>query len=493
MKFLLRLSPDLTTKADKTRRRFLRILSANMRDAMVSNDIAAHVEPGWVRMMVDAADARAGDVARHVFGVHSMSPVDEIPLETLDALVATAAPHFQPQITGRTFAVRARTGGGAPFRSHDIEVALGAALAPHGKVHLDHPQVTCSVEVRDQRVYLFSGSTPAWRGLPIGSEGRAVALVSGGFDSAVAAWMMLRRGVALDYVFCRLGGPAHQTGTLRVLQVLGTKWSYGDRPRVFVVPFEDVVDRIRERCEPTRWQLVLKRLMYRVAEQIGRETRAQAIVTGESLGQVSSQTLKNLRALDGRLTLPLLRPLVGLDKEEIIARSREIGTHDISATVREYCAIVPDRPATAASQLHVRGDEEQVDFDARAVAEASVMLDLRQIGPRDLSLPDLETETVPAGAIVMDLRSVGAYRIWHWPEALHLHLDGALRILEQLDRGKTYVAYCELGLKSAYLAHRMRERGLTAYNFRGGLRPLVQHAVERGLSPAELVPGDLVP
>jgi thiamine biosynthesis protein ThiI len=261
---------------------------------------------------------------------------------------------------------------------------------------------------------------------------------------------------------------------------------------VFVVPFEDVVDRIRARCEPTRWQLVLKRLMYRVAESIGRETRAHAIVTGESLGQVSSQTLKNLRALDGRLNLPLLRPLVGLDKEEIIARAREIGTHDVSATVREYCAIVPDHPATAASQVHVRGDEEQVDFDARAVAGASVVLDLRQLGPRDLSLPDLEIEAIPASAIVLDLRSLGAYRAWHWPEALHLHLDAALRILDQLDRGKTYVAYCELGLKSAYLAHRMREHGLTAYNFRGGLRPLVAHAVQRGLTPAELAPGDLI-
>jgi len=491
MKFLLRLSPDLTTKADKTRRRFLRILSANMRDAMASADIAAKVEPGWVRMMIDADDPRAGDLARHVFGVHSMSQVHEIPLATLDELVAAAAPYFLPQVMGRTFAVRARTGGRAPFRSHDIEVALGSALSPHGKVQLDDPQVTCSVEVRDGHVYLFSASTPAWRGLPLGSEGRAVALVSGGFDSAVAAWMMLRRGVALDYVFCRLGGPTHQIGALRVLQVLGMQWSFGDRPRVFVVPFEDVVDTIRARCEPSRWQLVLKRLMYRVAETIGRETRAQAIVTGESLGQVSSQTLKNLRALDGRLNLPLLRPLVGLDKEEIIARAREIGTHDVSATVREYCAIVPDRPATAASQLHVRGDEELAEFDAQAVATASVVLDLRQLGPRDLASPELELEAIPADSVVIDLRSAGAYRAWHWPEAVHLHLDAALRLLDQLDHGKTYVAYCELGLKSAYLAHRMRERGLTAYNFSGGLGPLVQHAIARGLSPREWVPGDL--
>src|SRR5262249_26563879 len=153
----------------------------------------------------------------------------------------------------------------------------------------------------------------AQRGLPIGSEGRAVALVSGGFDSAVAAWLMLRRGVALDYVFCRLGGPTHQYGALRVLQGLGERWSYRDTARVHVVPFEPVVDQIRAATRPALWQLVLKRLMYRTACAVARERHGQAIITGEALGQVSSQTLRNLRALDGRLPLPILRPLVGID------------------------------------------------------------------------------------------------------------------------------------------------------------------------------------
>ncbi len=488
MKFLIRLSPDLTTKADKTRRRFLRMLIANMRDAFRVEGIEATVEPGWVRLVVEAEDERAGEVARRTFGVHSVSRVEEHPLCTLDELVDVAEPVFRGQVTGKTFAVRARTSGAALYRSRDIEVALGARLAPFGKVKLVDPEHTCHVEVRDNRTYLFHDSRPAWRGLPIGSEGRAVALVSGGFDSAVAAWMILRRGVALDYVFCRLGGPTHQIGALRVMQIIGSRWQYGDTARIHVVPFEGVVHQIRAAAQPQLWQLVLKRLMYRTAEAVAHERRAQAIVTGEALGQVSSQTLRNLRALDGRLSLPVLRPLVGMDKEEIITRAREIGTYDISATVKEYCDIVPEKPATGAHAYAVEQDENKVQFDVDALLSERRVLDLRRLGKEDLSIPDFEIDVVPPGAEVIDLRSVHAYRAWHYPGALHLELAQALALVSKLDKSKSYVTYCELGLKSAHLAYQMRQLGLDAYNFSGGLEKLTRYAATHANVPLEFLP-----
>ena len=490
MKLLLRLSTDLTTKADRTRRRFLRLLVHNLADAFRSEGIPAQVEPGWVRLVVATEDPRALEVARRVFGVHSVSCVEERALAGLEQLVDEAAPFFLPRMEGKAFAVRARTSGPAPFRSRDVEVTLGARLAPHGKVRLVDPEVTCNVEVRDRRVYLFDEFLPAWRGLPLGCEGRAVALVSGGFDSAVAAWMMLRRGVALDYVFCRLGGPVHQQGTLRVLQVLGERWSYGDRPRVHVLPFEDVVERIRATGRPALWQLVLKRLMYRAAERVAGEVRAHGIVTGESVGQVSSQTLRNLRALDGRLELPLLRPLVGLDKEEIIARSRDIGTYELSAVVHEYCAIVPEKPATAAEPRWVADQESKVELDLAALVASRRVLDLRQLDEADLEIAGLEIDEIPAGAHALDLRNPAAYRAWHYPGAERLDLGEALAHLERFERGPTYVPYCEIGLKSAHLAQVMRQAGLTAYNFRGGMRRLIHYAAERDLIPFDVLPTD---
>jgi thiamine biosynthesis protein ThiI len=203
------------------------------------------------------------------------------------------------------------------------------------------------------------------------------------------------------------------------------------------------------------------------------------------LGQVSSQTLRNLRALEGRLDLPILRPLVGLDKEEIIARSRDIGTYEISATVQEYCDIVPDKPATAASVWNVAADEQRVEIDFEKLLHGRVVLEARKLDPNALAVADLEIDTIPVDAVVLDVRSITAFRAWHWPGALHMEIAEALRLVDRMERDKTYVAVCEIGLKSAHLAYRMRQAGLNAYNYRGGLKALLRTA--KGAKPLEFL------
>jgi thiamine biosynthesis protein ThiI len=465
----------------------MRMLVDNLRDAFHSEGIRARVDPGWARLHIESEDAGLEEVAQRVFGVHSIAGVQVRDATSLEALVGEAAAWFQPIMQGKTFAVRARTAGSPPFRARDIDVQLGAQLAPHGKVKLVAPQVTCHVEVRDADAYLFTDWTPAWRGLPVACEGRAVALISGGFDSAVAAWMMLRRGAALDYAFCRLGGAVHTQGTLRVLQLLAGRWGYGSRSSVHIVPFEDVVEKIRASCRPAMWQLVLKRVMYRLAQDVARENRGQGIVTGEALGQVSSQTLKNIRALDGRLALPLLRPLLGMDKEEIIARSRVIGTHDLSAAVQEYCAIVPTKPAVAAKPEEVAEEEEKLDVNFDALLDSRRILDARHLGEADWAIDDLEIDAIPEGATVLDLRGEHGFAAWHFPGAQRVDLPHALKHLDEFESSRTYVLYCEFGLKSAFLAEQLRTAGHTAYNFRAGLRGLIDYAAARNLVPLEIL------
>jgi thiamine biosynthesis protein ThiI len=250
-------------------------------------------------------------------------------------------------VHGKRFAVRPPYGN-HPFGSRDVEVQLGAALLPDG-VDLTSPEVTVHIEVRQDQAYLFSERTEGVGGLPVGVEGRALALLSGGYDSAVASWLMLKRGVALDYVFCNLGGDAYERAVLQVAKVMADEWSFGTRPRLHVVDFGKPLDALRAGCRASYWQVVLKRLMYRAAERIALDTGAEALITGEAVGQVSSQTLTNLRAIEAAATLPVLRPLLGFDKGEIIERARAIGTASLSEQVREYCAISPGRPVTAAS------------------------------------------------------------------------------------------------------------------------------------------------
>lgn len=490
--FLVRLSGDVGTKARWTHGRFVRRLRANLRDALESQGIPARVQGTRDRIFARAASPAAGPVLARVFGVQSVSPAHHRPAAGVEDVVALGEPLFREAVRGRRFAVRARRVGDrsrVPVDAREVERALGAALLPvSAGVDLDHPEVTAFVELMADGAYFFGERLDAPGGLPLGVEGRALALVSGGFDSAVAAWLLQKRGVALDHLFCNLGGEAHQLGVLRVMKVLADDWSYGTRPRLHAVDFDAVTRDLRARCEPRFWQVILKRLMLRAAERVADETGAEALATGEALGQVSSQTLTNLATIGRAAQRPVLRPLVGFNKEEIVAAAGRIGTYEISATVAEYCAMVPSKPATGAGLAAVEAQERALDPELleRAVAQRAVF-DLRALDVEKIGIPELEVDAVPEDATVIDLRSKAAYRSWHWPGALFLDFPHALAGYPKFDRDRTYVLYCELGLKSAHLAELMRREGLRAWNFRGGLRGLLRHARERGVDTPEPV------
>jgi thiamine biosynthesis protein ThiI len=474
---VLRLSGELSTKARATRRRFLTELVKNLRDALASEGIEAQVERAHERLYLAPADARALDAASRVFGIQSLSLAERVGFRELDDLVATAAAAFREEVSGRAFAVRARIVGGregAAFGARDLERALGAALLPSARrVDLSHPEVTVRVEVHRGAAHLFRDRLAGAGGLPLGTEGRAVALVSGGFDSAVAAWQLLRRGVCLDYVFCNLGGRTHELGALRVMKVLADRWSYGARPRLHAVDFRPVVQELMERTEPRYWQILLKRDMLRAAARIARAVHGRAVVTGDALGQVSSQTLANLAVISQATELPIFRPLVGFHKDEIIALAGRIGTAPLSAAVGEYCAIVPRRPATAARLADVLREEAKREGAALEHAlKTAERIDLRSCDPDSQLLADLETSALPEGATLLDLRTREEFAAWHAPGALRLDFAEALRAYPSFAKEGEYVLYCEHGLKSAHLADLMRQAGLRAHHFRGGSRAL---------------------
>lgn len=488
---LLRFSGEIAVKARPTRARFERQLVRNVGDALRSAGIPARVSRTRNRIFVASDDPRAPELLARVFGVQSLSVATVEPAEKLEQVVEAGAALFREAVAGRRFAVRARRVGDRAkiaLDSRAIERQLGAALLPAAAgVDLGNPEVTVRVELHEGQAYFCSETRRGPGGLPLDVEGRAIALMSGGFDSAVAAWQMLRRGVQLDYLFCNLGGRAHQLGTLRVARVLAERWSYGGRPHLHAVDFDAVAADIRARTRTRYWQVILKRQMLRAGERVARERQADALVTGEAVGQVSSQTLPNLATISQATALPILRPLVGMNKDDIIREAEHIGTASLSAVVDEYCAMVPTRPATVSRVETVLAEEAKLDpkLLERAVAERAV-LDLRALGPEADAIPELELDEIAADATVIDLRSKAAYAAWHWPGALRLDLDHALVACRSFDRARRYVLYCELGLKSAHLAERMRAEGLQAWHFRGGLKALVAHARARGGAGPEL-------
>lgn len=474
---ILRFSGELSTKARPTRYRFTQRLLTNIRDALESEGITPEVEVSHDRIFVALPDAASEEVLTRVFGIQSVSRAERRPVRELADIVRDGEELFSERVRGKSFAIRARRVGNrrpGDIRSQDVMRELGDALLPvSAGVNLGNPEATVHLELSGGNAAYFSDLVPAQAGLPLGVEGRAVALVSGGFDSAVAAWYLLRRGVSLDYVFCNLGGATHQLGTLRVMKVIADRWSYGGHPRFHSVEFGPIVEEIQARTTPRYWQILLKRLMLRAAERIARRIRAAAIITGEAVGQVSSQTLQNLKVISQATEEPILRPLVGMNKEEIIATSRRIGTFELSKVVGEYCDMAPKSPATRAALAVVLEEESRLDLGLldRCVDNRSV-IDLRASDVEALAIPELETDSIPADATVIDLRTKAQYDGWHYPDAVWLDFGHAMKAYPTFDKHKRYVLYCEFGLKSAHLAEFMRKEGFQAANFSGGTRAL---------------------
>jgi len=481
---LLRFSGDLTTKADATRRRMTSRLVENLRASIKASGRKGKVLKERNRLFVALEEASSPDAltdedmaARlaRVFGVQSVSVTHAVEWTDLDDIVREGVAFGTPHVRDRRYAIRARRVGDrteVPIRSGDIEIQLGAALGPvAGRVDLSNPEATVFVEVDADQAYYFVASAKGAGGLPLGTEGRAVSLLSGGFDSPVASWRLLRRGIALDYVFCNLGGRQHELETLTIAKRLYDRWQHGTRPRFHAIDFDPVSREIQAKVTTRYWQVILKRMMLRAAEAVGETWEAGAIVTGEAIGQVSSQTLQNLSVISEGAVLPILRPVIGNNKDEIIAESKIVGTHDLSAKVGEYCAIVPSKPSTHAKLEDILAEEAKLDPSVLAsVLEARTHYLLSDLDLDAWDSVDLSTTDIQASDTVIDLRAKDAYATWHYPEALFLDFPNALRAYASFDPAQRYVLYCEFGLKSAHLADLMRRVGLNACHLSGGLR-----------------------
>lgn len=463
---------EITVKGKATRNRFEKILISNMRDALESKGYGFEIRREWGRIYV-YAPRESIDVLRRVFGIKSLSPAREVEFSGLDDLVEKATDFFADRISNRVFAVEARRSGVHGFTSIDIERKLGERLVEYGKgVDLENPEVTAYVEVRGERAYFFTDIVYGYGGLPIGSEGKVVSLVSGGFDSAVASWYLLRRGAKVHYVFCNLGGEAYKRAVLSVLKVLGDRWSYGYSPKLYVVPFFQVLKRLRKKTKRSLLNVLLKRYMYRAGEIIAKKLGAEAIVTGESLGQVSSQTLRNLYVSSLAVKMQIFRPLIGFDKDDIVKVAREIGTYEYSSLVKEYCGAFSLRPATHADPEEVEEEENKVGMDIlyEAVSNAEIV-DLRKASLEE-DVGTIDIENIPRGAVVVDLRPREKYAKWHLEGSIHIDFDEVFEKPDKLDKSKTYVFLCDEGALSREAAFFLRRLGYKAYSLKGGVKKL---------------------
>ncbi len=252
-----------------------------------------------------------------------------------------------------------------PMTSVELSRELGAFVLERARtrVDLEHPALTITVEVMPAETFVYLDRRPGPGGLPVGVSGAVVALLSGGIDSPVAAWRMMRRGCRVGFVHFHSVPYLPPTSQVKARALVDrlTEWQY--HSRLFLVPFGEIQREVVLSVPPPLRVVVYRRLMVRIAEAIGRASGAQALTTGESLGQVASQTLENIARIDEVAGLPLLRPLIGMDKLEIIGEARRLGTFEISIEPDLDCCtlFVPPHPATHAGAEAIRAAEARLD------------------------------------------------------------------------------------------------------------------------------------
>jgi len=372
---------EIALKDSWTRRAWERILASNIASVLQEAGIEYQVSGVRGRIFVRVGEPEASRLIADVFGVVSASPVCTVPpeMETVARVACELAvdrglsyspsdsPYspYSSSSSPLSFAIRSRRAGGE-IASTQIAVEVGRAVQERtgARVDLDCPELEIFVEAREDRVLVFTEVVPGVGGLPLGSQSRMVALISGGIDSPVAAWMMMRRGcpVSLLYLDPRpyADARAQAIGSAEVLR----RWTSGRKISFIQVPMGECLERIvgahrRDTC------LLCRRLMYRVSALVMEEEEAFGVVTGYSLGQVASQTPANIMAEQAGIDLPIYHPLIAMDKTEIVDLARKIGTYQVTEDVGG-CLAAPKKPMTRARVEDVLAAEVRLGIEEMA-------------------------------------------------------------------------------------------------------------------------------
>ena len=301
---------------------------------------ATYVEPIGEGCDVEGAY----EALKHVFGIVGLSLARPCGKDK-DAILACAKEFLDDQLrAARTFKVETKRADKTfPMTSIQLSQYVGGELHEaydNLEVDVHHPELTVYVEVRDYAAYVHTQPQPGAGGLPVGINGRAVSLLSGGIDSPVASWMIAKRGVALDMVHFFSYPYTSLEAKEKVLELARLLTPWTGRLTVHVVPFTAIQEELRRSCPEELFTVIMRRFMMRIAQEVARRCGAKALVTGECLGQVASQTMEAMRATTAVTTLPILRPVVGMDKEEIVRIARRINTFETSILPYEDCCTV---------------------------------------------------------------------------------------------------------------------------------------------------------
>lgn len=483
MQYILKPAPEIFIKSHRVRLKMTQQLQSNLVKNFKFHGIDASCIAYFAQVKLSlnnpAQQAKFETVLENTPGVGDIHQVKEVNYTSDEDIYQYIAAVWAPKIIGQSFAVRCKCIRSGHLSSMEFARYIGGKLNqnhPNGGVDLSNPQQLIYFELHRDLLILTIDKKKGVGGFPIGSQGKCLSLLSGGFDSAVASYLTMRRGIKTDFVFFNLGSSRQELEVKEIAYYLWQKYSAAHKIKFISVPFKPVVDEILQQVEHPQMGVVLKRQFLRAASQIANIHNSQCLATGEALAQVASQTLPNLSLIDEVSSHLVLRPLITFQKNEIIDIAREIGTEEFSAKILEYCAVISKRPTTHARAAKI--DQQEAKLDDRVLKQAVLnaqvfsiekLADLRHVKSNVRVVDCLLANEDAANAVVIDIRH--PFDIEDKPLlAANDKLAAGIEIIKiafydlpqqapSLATDKNYYLYCDQGVMSRLHAEHLHQDG----------------------------------
>jgi len=427
LKFLIKYSTEIFTKSEITRKWFISILKNNLKHSFKNAKIILERDKGIIEIDEDISDK-----LKNVFGISSFSKVHIIQFSNFNELIEKAYDFFKDRIKDN-FKVKCKRKGNHNFHSYDVEKTLGEKLSNLAKVNIKEPKYIAYVEIVNNKAYLLDKKNKCYGGFPISSQGQALVLLSGGVDSAVSVFYAYKMGIRCDFLFYDLGGNTINYA-FNVYKFITKKFlTYG---KFYYVDFKPIIFEIIKNVKDNYRNVVLKAIFYKIANEIAKKLNMKAIITGESIGQVSTQTLDNLSILNEISEIFIIRPLIAFTKEEIISKAKELEIFDLCYKGKEYCAISRHSAVVSANK------EKLLYF-------------LNKIPPEVIENAINSFKTIESLEIIEN--KLESYDILI--DLDKINLEEFLSNLDKLDKNKIYLLKCKRGQLSSIIANEMRKMG----------------------------------
>ena len=365
---------EIGTKG-KNRRQFERKLKDNMKAGLKAACPGSYAEIRTVRGRIVIELSKIGresldsmkEVLRNTFGLVYFAPATR--MEQKKEILEAAALELVKTLPGESFRITTRRSDpNIPLSTQKMNEEIGAAVVEKfgKKVNLTQPDVNCHIDLVEDSAFVYAHRIDGFGGLPVGMGGKVLSMISGGIDSPVATWQMMKRGAFINYLHFHSVPYTSDASIKKVLDVIKVFQKHQLRATLFLAELAPIQEEVIEKCHEKYRIILYRRFMFRIAEALAKREGAHAVITGESLGQVASQTIENMETIEAVTSMPILRPLVGMDKQEIVNRSKEIGTYDISVLPDEDCCAYfqPKQPATKATVEQLQKAEENLDVEA---------------------------------------------------------------------------------------------------------------------------------